>query len=143
MTSVENSDQAFQAQATAQRLGRNCSLSGPFMENLKRITDETKLVLGDWVCTRPDHRGHKTVYRLTAWSANTERWMMYRDGIDPWMSGHPGLLMLPEDLMAKGFFTLGQNNGRRTSRTPVYVLKQDLPGGVLVFPAGTDPRSIA
>lgn len=113
------------------------------MQNLKRITDSTGLVLGDWVYTQPDMVGNTREYRLVAWSATTQRWLLFPDGLDPFVSGRPGMMMTPEDLQAKGFRKLDRLRTTRCMNAPVYLLQRTSPQVMTVLPAGTDPRAVA
>jgi hypothetical protein len=113
------------------------------MHHLKRISDHTRLVLGDWVCTPPDKSGSSLMYRLVAWSASTQRWLLYRDGVDPLRSGWPGLMMLPEDLMAKGYRKFGRRRTNRCAHAPVYLMQRTSPQVLSVLRPGTDPRRLA
>ncbi len=116
------------------------ALDGPWI--MKPITDRTRFVLGDWVCTPPDPKGDFLKYRLVAWSTTTERWLLYRDGLDPFVSGRAALMMPLDDLQDKGYRKLNRLRTTRCANAPVYLLQRSGEHVSVLMP-GTDPSALA
>jgi hypothetical protein len=115
----------------------------PIMVNKFLITDNTRLVLGDWVCSPPDREGMTNRYRLAGWSASTERWLLYRDGMDPVINGHVALTMITQDLIAKGFSKLANRRSWGLADAPVYMMTKSGPDDVFhQVASGTDPLMV-
>jgi hypothetical protein len=68
---------------------------------------------------------------------------LYQDGVDPVISGHVGLTMITEDLIAMGFSKLANRRSWKFADAPVYMMvKNGLNEVFHVMASGTDPLMV-
>lgn len=102
------------------------------------ITDNTTLVLGDWVLGKV--KGETLLFRLGIWSAKMREWGAFKDGRDNARDGSSLFSFMPDALVRDGFLKARDRLMHRMAEDVVYYCPKA--GMMITLSPGMDPTRV-